>query len=436
MIFTSKLIISIIIASLIIALGGLYSIFSWIGFIANLVIIFAFIIDWFFTPPLSQIQARRICEEKLSLGARNIVNLYFKNRSNTSITLEVKDDIPRLFDVFENEFAFQLPPGSEKYVSYGIIPKKRGDYEFGDINIRYLSKLGLFKRQGKVSQNTKVKVYPNLLELRKYALLAQKGRFSESGLKSSKFYGEGTEFESLRNYMPDDDYRRINWKATSRIGRPISQEYDSERSQNITIMLDCGRMMTTLVNGMSKLDYAINSALMLGYVCSTKGDKVGLVAFADDVEAYIPPDSGKRQLYKIIESLYRISPKMCQPDYEKAFTLIKSRLRKRSLIVVFTDLIDVEISRILTSYLPQLRPRHLTLCINIRDTGLIKVADQLPENVDDVYKKAVASQLLMEQQGALDKLHQSGVLILDAEPENLSVAAINRYLELKGKNLI
>jgi uncharacterized protein (DUF58 family) len=436
MVFTHRLITLIIIAAILIALGGLYPIFRWIGFIANLAILFAFVADWFFTPPSSQIQARRICEEKLSLGAQNVIKLYFKNRSNMPVSLEVKDDIPHLFDISEDKFSIQLPPGLEEYISYAVIPKKRGDYEFGNINVRYLSRLGLFKRQTKIPQNMRVKVYPNLLELRKYALLTQKGRFSETGSKHSKLYGEGTEFESLRSYMPDDDYRRINWKATSRIGQPISQEYQSQRSQNVTIMLDCGRMMTALVNNMSKLDYAINSALMLGYVCSTKGDKVGLVAFSDNVEAYIPPKSGKQQLYKIIESLYSISPKMVQPDYEKAFTLVKSRFRKRSLIVVFTDLVDIEISRLLTSYLPQLRPHHLVLCINLRDTGLVKVADQIPENVEDIYQKSVAGQLLMEQQSTLNKLNQSGVFILDAAPENLSVAAINRYLELKGKNLI
>jgi uncharacterized protein (DUF58 family) len=281
-----------------------------------------------------------------------------------------------------------------------------------------------------------VKVYPNLLELRKYVILARRGRFSEAGLKHSKLYGEGTEFESLRDYLPDDDYRRINWKATARLGHPVSEEYQSERSQNITIMLDCGRMMTAVIRDMSKLDYAINSALMLGYVGCTKGDKVSLMAFSDNVEAYIPPRGGKRQLYRMVEALYDISPKMCQPDYEKAFTLVESKLRKRSLIVVFTDLIDVEISKTLTSYLPVLRPHHLVLCITLKDSELIRIADKVPDTVEDVYQKAVAGQLLLEQQNTLSRLQQNGVLVLDAIPENLSVATVNRYLELKGRNLI
>jgi uncharacterized protein (DUF58 family) len=275
-----------------------------------------------------------------------------------------------------------------------------------------------------------------LLEVRKYVILARRGRFSETGLKHSRLYGAGTRFESLRDYLPDDDYRRINWNATARTGRPISEEYEHERSQNITIMLDCGRMMTAVIKDMSRLDYAINSALMLGYVCCVKGDKVGLVAFSDNVEAYISPRGGKQQLYRIADALYDISPKMRQPDYEKAFTFVESKLRRRSLIVVFTDLIDVEISKTLTAYLPRLRQRHLVLCITLKDTELARLADEMPDTVEDVYQKAVAGQLLLEQQGTLSKLQQNGVLVLDSTPENLSVATVNRYLELKGRNLI
>jgi len=436
MIFTRRLAILIVLAAVPVALGGLSSVFLWLGLISNVALLLAFVVDWVNTPPSSQVSAGRSCEEKLSLGARNVVELRLRSRANVPLALEVKDEPPYLFDVSEGAIPLTLPAGSGATVSYAVMPKRRGNYVFGDINIRYSSRFRLFKRQVRIPQSMQVKVYPNLLELRKYVILARRGRFSEAGLKHSRLYGEGTEFESLRDYLPDDDYRRINWKATARAGHPVSEEYESERSQNVTIMLDCGRMMTAAIKDMSKLDYAINSTLMLGYVCCMKGDKVGLVAFSDNVEAYITPRGGKQQLYRIVEALYDISPKMCQPDYEKAFTLVESKLRKRSLIVVFTDLIDVEISKTLMSYLPLLRPHHLVLCITLRDSELVKLADQMPDTIEDVYQKAVAGQLLLEQQNTLNRLHQSGVLILDAAPENLSVAAVNRYLELKGRSLI
>lgn len=372
----------------------------------------------------------------MSLGTRNMVEIRLRNRAGVPLVLEVKDEPPHLFDVSEDMIPITLPADSEATVRYAIIPRRRGNYEFGHINIRYPSKFGLFKRRMKIAQNVEVKVYPNLLELKKYVIMARRGRFLETGLKQSKLYGEGTHFESLRDYLPDDDYRRINWIATARAGRPISEEYEHERSQNVTIMLDCGRMMTAVIKSMSRLDYAINSALMLGYVCCVKGDKVGLVAFSDNVEAYIPPRGGKQQLYRMAEALYDVSPRMCQPDYEKAFSLVESKLRRRSLIVVFTDLIDMEISKTLTSYLPRLRPHHLVLCITLKDPELVRLADEIPDTVEDVYQKAVAGQLLLEQQSTLSNLQQKGILILDSTPENLSVAAVNRYLELKGRNLI
>ncbi len=329
MLFTRRLIILIIFAALLVALGGLSSLFFWIGLAANVALLSVFLIDWMNTPPPSYVSGRRFCEEKLSLGARNVVGLRFRNRTGVPLALEVKDETPHLFDVSGDAFSLTLPADSDATASYTVTPKKRGNYKFGDIHIRYLSKLKLFKRQARLAQSMMVKVYPNLLELKKYVILARGGRFAETGLKHSKMYGEGTEFESLRDYLPDDDYRRINWTASARTGRPISEEYEYERSQNITIMLDCGRMMTAAIEDMSKLDYTINSALMLGYVGCAKGDNVGLVAFSDNIEAYIPPRRGKQQLYRIVEALYDISPKMCQPDYEKAFTLVESKLRKR-----------------------------------------------------------------------------------------------------------
>ena len=436
MLFTNRLVMLIVFAAFLVALGGLSPVFLWLGLISNLALLSVFGADWLITPLPSQVSARRSCEEKLSLNAHNLVEIRLRNRASDPLALEIKDDPPHLFDVSRRVIPLTLPAASETTASYTTTPRRRGNYEFGDIDVRYLSRFKLFRRQTRIAQRMAVKVYPNLLELRKYSILARRGRFTEAGLKHSKLYGEGARFESLRDYLPDDDFRRINWKATARMGRPVSEEYEPERSQDITIMLDCGRMMTADIRDMSKLDYAMNAALMLAYVSTMKGDKVGLVAFSDNVEAYLPPQGGKRQVYRVVEALYNISPKMRQPDYEKAFALVESKLHKRSLIVVFTDLIDAEISRTLTAYLPLLRSRHLVLCITLRDSGVMGLADQLPDTIEDVYQKAVAGQLLLEQQNALSKLHQGGVLVLDAAPEDLSVAAINRYLELKGRNLI
>jgi uncharacterized protein (DUF58 family) len=436
MLFTRRLAIFIIIAALPVALGGISSFFVWLGLVCNIALVLAFLADWISTPSSDQVSAKRFCEDKLSLGARNVVEIRLRNSASSPLNLEIKDEPPHLFKVSKDVILLTLPGDSETTVSYTVVPEKRGDYEFGRINIRYSSMYRFFRRQRKIDQNVLVKVYPNLLELRKYEILARRNRFSETGLKHSKLYGEGTGFESLRDYLPDDDYRRINWKATARTGHPISEEYEYERSQNVTIMLDCGRMMTAAIRDMSRLDYAINSTLMLSYICCVKGDNVGLVAFSDNVEAYIPPRGGKQQLYRIADSLYNVSPKMCQPDYEKAFKLVESRLRKRSLIVVFTDLLDVEISKTLISYLPRLRSHHLVLCITLRDSELLDIAGNVPDTIRDAYQKAVAGQLLLEQQSTLSKLQQNGVMILDSTPENLSVASVNRYLELKGRNLI
>ena len=437
MLFTRRLTIFITISALLVALSYISPVFFWLSLITNLALIMAFLLDWVNTPSPSQVSARRYCEEKLSLGARNMVKIRLRSRASAPIVLEIKDEPPHFFDISEDVMPLMLPAFSEATVSYIVIPRKRGRYKFGDINIRYFSRLKLFKRQARIPRSMQVKVYPNLLELKKYVILARRGRFSETGLKHSKLYGEGTEFESLRDYLTDDDYRRINWKATARTGYPVSEEYEYERSKNITIMLDCGRMMTAVIkDNMHKLDYAINAALMLGYVCCVKGDKVGLIAFSDRVETYLPPRGGKQQLYRILEALYSIPPKMSQPDYEKAFKLVESKFHKRSLIVVFTDLLDSEISKTLITYLPLLIPHHLPLCITLKDSDLAELAGAVPDTIEDVYRKTVADQLLLEQQGIFDDLRQNGVLVVDALPENTSIATVNQYLKLKERNLL
>lgn len=436
MIFTRRLVILIILSAVLISLGSLYSFFLYFGILSNLALISVFALDWMNTPRPSQISAERSCEGNLSLAARNVVRIRLRNRSEVPLTLEVRDEPPHQFDISQDAITLQLPAGSEATASFTVVPKRRGNYEFGNINIRYLSTFKLFRRQMQIPQSMRVKVYPNLLELKKYVILARRDRFLETGLRHPRLHSAGTEFESLRNYLPDDDYRRINWKATARTGRLISEEYETIRSQNIIIMIDCGRMMAATIKDMYKLDYAINSALMLGYVCCVKGDKVGLIAFSDVVETYIPLRGGKQQLYRILEALYSIPPKMSQPDYEKAFKLVESKFHKRSLIVVFTDLLDSEISKTLITYLPLLLPHHLPLCITMKDSDLIRLAGAVPDTIEDVYRKTVADQLLLEQQSIFDDLRQNGVLVVDALPENASVATVNQYLKLKDRNLL
>jgi uncharacterized protein (DUF58 family) len=293
--------------------------------------------------------------------------------------------------------------------------------------------LGFFLRQFKVSvENNNIRVYPNILEIRKYQLLAQQGHLIEAGIKPSRMVGLGTDFESLRDYQVDDEYRRINWGATARRGRLISNQYEVDKSQNILLVLDAGRLMSGAVNSLAKLDHAINASLLLGYVGVNRDDKVGLVAFADRVKLYIPPGKGKPQLQKILASLYNLQPEVVESDYQAACQYISFKNRKRSLICIFTDLIDEQASQALITYVSSLTKNHLVMCITMLDPSLVRQARKIPVHSSEVYEKGVARAVLRNREKAMTMLKNRGVVVVSVPPEELSIAIINKYLELKS----
>ncbi len=405
------------------AVGG-----GWIGGVVVVAIV-----DNLLSRRVSRVVARRVVSDRLSLGTENRIEIHLHSRSRLSLTLLVKDDPPWQFNTPVRQQRLRLAPFDARRISYVTIPQARGDYQFGDLHLRGRSRLGLSWWQRRIPAEEQVKVYPDLLQIRRYDLLARSDRLLQVGFRRLRHLGEGTEFESLREYVPDDDFTDIDWKATARRNKPITRQYEIERSQNVILMVDAGRMMCAELNGMSKLDYAINAALMLAYVAVQKDDAVGLVVFADEIQSFVPPRKGSAQVGRLLEQLYAVQPTMQEPDYAAAFSLLANRARKRALIVVFTDLIDPQASRQLLAHTAALYPHHLPLVVTLRDPRLHGLAGQIPQQESDAYQRAVAADLLTHRQEALSALRQRGASIIDALPERLTVSAVNRYLALKAR---
>ena len=278
-----------------------------------------------------------------------------------------------------------------------------------------------------------MKVYPNVLEVRKYDLLARKGLLFELGLRQARMFGVGTEFERLREYNTDDEFRRINWKATARFGKPIAVEFETERSQYVVSVIDTGRLMRPPIGELAKLDYVINASLLLSYVASLKDDHIGMLTFADEVGTYLAPRRGKSQFYRMLEALYNVQFQPVEADYARALSYLSLKHKRRSLIVLFTDLATLEASRPLIANLGRLAQRHLPLCVTISDPNITHLSGQPVRDSTAVYQRAVAEMLLDERQVILDTLNRHGVLTLDVPADKLTVSLINTYLELKGK---
>ncbi|MBI5650822.1 MAG: DUF58 domain-containing protein [Chloroflexi bacterium] len=421
-----------IIAPALLYLAGVY-------FFLILGMIFA---DRVITPAPKEFDLARINDSRLSLGAENLVVIRVTNRSRRAARVIVRDEFPAQFIADQLVLREQkIAPRATGEFRYHIRPPRRGDYRFGDLNLRWRGILGLIVRQARFPAGAPVKVYPNLLDIRKYELLVRKGQLAEMGLRQTRWLGSGTQFERLREYQFDDEFRRIDWKATARRGKPITREFETERSQNIIALLDVGRLMRAPVGGPSassghsleKVDYAVNAALMLSYVAGLRGDKVGLLAFADNVTHYLPPKAGKGQFYRMLATLYAIESQPVEADYTRAFAYLRAKHKKRSLIILFTDLASGLAAKTLVAQIAPLWPRHLPLLVALNDPAVVAIARVMPNDSPSVYERMVAEQLLDERAVTLESLRRRGILTLDVPANQLTIAVVNKYLELKAR---
>lgn len=431
MVVTKRLTFLVILGGLVIISFSFFFSSLLIFTIWNFVLLFLLIKDYKSLPSSDLWTVRREVPRRLSIGVPNTVTLIAANDSSWPFSMEITDDYPRPFLASRDRFHFHLFPGENKNIEYYVTPLARGDYKFKDIWCRIFSPLGLLGKQIRVSSEIVVKVYPNFLAVSKYELFARKGRLNEVGFKPSRYKGQGTAFESLRDYLPDDDFRKINWKATARRGKLIAQEYETERDQNIIFLIDTARMMVGEFEGLSRLDYAINSAFLLSYVALAKGDKVGLILFSNDIESYLPPRGGKSQLLRITEELYKAKGELVEPDYGKAFRYLSLKHRRRSLVILFTNFFGAGHTRSLVTYINHIHLVHLPICIIMKDATLVMKADSQLVSSQTLYEKAVVEGLLLEKERTLFKLRRAGAIILDLYPKDLSPTLIRTYLEIK-----
>ena len=403
------------------------------SFVAVLLLILA---DHLLSRRLAILRASREATDKLSMGASNEVTIAVRNLGRVALHLFVKDDPPPDFSTDRREHRVAIRPHERLLITYSTVPRARGNYEFGDLHIRGRTIMGLSYWQKRFPAKTPVAVYPNVAQVAHYQELARSGMLAQVGYHPHRRLGAGTNFESLREYLPDDEYRSIDWKATARRHKPISRQYEAERSQNVMIMIDAGRMMAGTAGLMSKLDYAINAALMLAYVATRRDDRVGLLAFDDEVRQFFTPGKGTAQVARIADALYGLQPQLREPDYALAFATLHSGARKRALVLCFTDLIDKDASARLLSGMASLFPRHLPLLIAIQDPDLLGATIQTPSDAFDVYEKAMAIQAVADRADALATITRRGVLVLDAQPRELTVETVNRYLEIKERHAL
>ncbi|MCD6351893.1 MAG: DUF58 domain-containing protein [Armatimonadetes bacterium] len=432
MVFTRAGLVALMIGPAI-ALGGLWQPeLRLVGLVWVLGITALALIDAILARRLMHLEVKRSYDDPLSLNARNPVTVQLRSRTSLPLDLIVYDDVPEELHAEGNLQPVKIQPYGQATVRYHVRPRQRGRMTLGDVYVRGLALMRLSRWQRRFPVGGEVRVYPSLADLRHYDYLARAQRLQEMGYRRLRRLGAGREFESLREYVPDDDFRDIDWKATARRARPITRQYQVERSQSLMLLLDCGRMMAAETEGMTKLDHAVNAALMLAHVAVEMDDAVGWLAFSDHLLRMRAPRKSREHVARLADELYELQVELVEPDYVAAFAPLKGRLRKRSLVVIFTDIVDLESSERLVSHTAALAPQHLPLLVALRDAELEEIAQQPPAREEDVYAAAVAVRLLDRRAAALAAMRARGALILDVAPHQLTTRVVNQYLAVKA----
>jgi uncharacterized protein (DUF58 family) len=378
----------------------------------------------------------RLAPDRLSNGDENDITIQLENFYSFPVTLRIFDEIPHQFQRRDLEFNISMSPGELKAIRYQLRPLKRGEYSFGAVNVLVSSPLKILSRRFRFSADKMVPVYPSYLQMKKYELYAISNRLTEMGIKKIRKIGQNQEFELIKEYVSGDDIRTVNWKATSRKSRLMVNQYQDERSQQVYSLIDKGRVMEMPFNGLSLLDYAINACLVISNIAIKKFDKAGLITFQDKIGSLLPASRRNNQMAVIQEVLYRQKTAFRESDFSRLYAQIRAKISQRSLLLLFTNFESLSAMQRQLPYLKGLSKRHLVVVIFFENTEMKSLLEEPANSVKEIYYKTMAEKFSFEKKLIVKELQRNGLSALLTSPEKLTVNTINKYLELKARNLI
>ena len=382
------------------------------------------------------IQAQRILPEKMSNGDENSIKIDLKNNFPFPIRAKIIDEIP--FQFQKRDFLIERKLEKQKNVllEYILEPKERGEYSFGNLNIFVSSKAGLVSRRFTFQKNATLPSYPSFIHLRKYELMALQNEFLFGGIKKIRKLGHTMEFEQIKEYVPGDDVRTINWKATSKRNQLMVNQFQDEKSQRIYMLIDKGRTMQMPFNGLSLLDYSINATMALSHIILKKYDKAGMMTFSKKTENKVAAENKSGQLRKISEALYNVQTNFYESDFSRLYQDVKFSLGQRSLVLLFTNFETLDAVNRQMKYLRGIAKNHLLVIVFFKNTELQQLIHNNPENMQEVYDQIIAEKFEFEKKLIIQELRKYGIFTVYTSPENLSIEVINKYLEIKARGIL
>ena len=431
-----RLIIMVIAAAPLFLAGTIDDVFVGIGLLYVIVLTLYTIFDALALPWRQKISIKRIMPERISLNVPTRIIFEVQNFCRRRVQIQLAEDAPETMDAIPAGCQAIFESGQRKNLEYLLTAHQRGRYNLSDVYVRVLPAMGLLYRQFKVRIPMELHVFPNLVNLSRYELLARRGLSYDQGLARLRQIGQGSEFESLRHYVSGDEMSRVDWKATAKQAKLIIKNYEPERQQSILVAIDVGRATAGQFGGLSRVDYLVNATLMLAYVALRQKDWFSMVAFSNEIESYLPPVNGLKNIDRVARSLFELQPRLVESDYGEACRFLGLKSRKRSLLCMMTDVVDRDASNVIIAYMARFAHYHLPLAITLSNPEIRQVAEEPLERCKDPYSKAVALDALAAREEALLSMRQKGISVLDVPPNRLTPELINRYTMIKSRHLL
>ncbi len=383
-----------------------------------------------------KVKCRRRLPKLFSLGDPNIVKLELHNQSKQQLKLRIIDELPFQFQKRDFAITLSLKPNEEQVVRYELTPVERGEYEFGKVNLFLSTFLGLVEHRYQHDFPMTVAVYPSIIQMKNFELRAFDRMSNHKGIKKIRRLGHSYEFEQIKNYVRGDDYRSVNWKASSRRAQLMVNQYEDERAQQIYNIIDKSRSMKMPFKGLSLMDYAINTSLVISNIALQKHDRAGLLTFSDKIGTTLKAEKKANQLNKILTALYKEKERPLEANYELLYHASRKIIKGRSLLLLYTNFESFYALERVLPILRRINNIHLLVVVFFENTEIRDFARKEVTTTEDIYHQTVAQKFIAEKAQMVQKLRQYGIQAILTKPEELSINTINKYLELKSRGLI
>lgn len=414
--------------------------FPWMMVLAHVLLLLVFLAamveSLFLFSRKENISAQRILPEKLSNGDENPVKIDLRNNYSFKVNVNVIDEIPFQFQKRDFLIKKQIESGKNAYFQYILEPKERGEYSFGALNVYASSPLGFVAKRFRFQKDAMLAAYPSFIHLRKYELMALQNEVLLGGIKKIIKLGHTMEFEQIKEYVPGDDIRTVNWKATSKTNRLMVNQFQDEKSQRIFMIIDKGRTMKMPFKGLSLLDYSINASMALSHIILKKSDRAGMMTFSKKAENKVAADNKSGQLKKISEALYNVKTDFFESDFNRLYQDVKFSLNQRSLVLLFTNFETLDGLNRQMKYLRGIAKNHLLVVVFFKNSELHQLIGKKPENTQEVYDQIIAEKFEFEKKLIIQELRKYGIFSVYTLPENLNIEVINKYLEIKARGIL